>query len=94
METSPILLKVLQILAARYGMSCSLEELTQLVSPAVNSSIPFTDHLAFEKENQAILIDTLLLLHDQGLIFLNSDTDRSVITIKGLLKVHHTILSN
>lgn len=94
METSPILLKVLQILAARYGMSCSLEELTQLLSPTLNTSMPFTDHLAFEKENQAVIIDTLLLLHDEELIFLNTDTDRSVITIKGLLKVNHKILSN
>jgi hypothetical protein len=93
METSLIISKVLQILSAKYGMSCSLEELTQLTIPFVNS-IPFTDHMVSGKERQALILETLLLLNDQGLIFLNSDTDESVITIKGLLKINDKVLYN
>ncbi|MFD2943353.1 hypothetical protein [Flavobacterium notoginsengisoli] len=94
METSPITPKVLQILSARYGMSCSLEELSQLICPALNSSLSFERSKASEKQNQAVILETLILLHDQGFIFLDSDTDRSVITIKGLLKIHNRILCN
>ncbi|MCP2029895.1 hypothetical protein L1276_005089 [Flavobacterium sp. HSC-32F16] len=94
METSPILLKVLQILADRYASSCSLEELTKLITPVIKSSMSITDYLASEKENQASILDALVLLHDQGFIFLNSDTDQSVITIKGLIKINHYVLYN
>ncbi|SHL39131.1 hypothetical protein SAMN05444146_3693 [Flavobacterium johnsoniae] len=94
METSPVVLKVLQILAERYGTSCSLEELTRLVNQIVNTSMSFTDCLYVEKMHQSSVLDALLYLNDQGLIFLNSDTDRSVITIKGLMKVNHKVLCN
>ncbi|PBJ05626.1 hypothetical protein [Flavobacterium sp. ACN6] len=94
METPPIFLKVLQILADRYGMSCSLEELTRLTGPAASKNMHYMDQSAFEKESQASILDMLLVLNDQGLIFLNPDNDRSVITIKGLIKVHHKILCN
>lgn len=92
METSPVILKVLQTLADRYGKSCSLEELTSLVHLKVHSSI--TDRLYAAKKRQSFLLDALLYLDDQGFVFLNSDTDRSVITIKGLMKVNNKLLWN
>ena len=94
METSSIISKILQLLSVRYGISCSLEELTELVFNTTKSSNPSTNHLAHEKENQAVLLENLLMLNQQGLIFLDPDTDRSVITIKGLLKIHSRILCN
>ncbi|WP_289660253.1 hypothetical protein [Flavobacterium panacagri] len=94
METSPITLKILEILSARYGMSCPLEELSELIGPATNSSSASQSSTASEKEKQAVVLENLLLLHDQGFIFLDSGTDTSVITIKGLLKMHNRILCN
>lgn len=94
METSSITPKILQILSARYGMSCSLEDLIQLISPAANSSVSPGEIPVSEKEKQSVVLETLILLNDQGFIFLDSDTERSVITIKGLLKMHNRILCN
>ncbi|AWK06370.1 hypothetical protein HYN56_19920 [Flavobacterium crocinum] len=75
-------------------MSCSLEELTQLIIPNDGSSILSGEITATEKENQAAVLETLIQLDSQGLIFLDSDADRSVITTKGMLKVHNRILCN
>lgn len=94
METSPILLQVLQILAGGYGTSFSLEELTKLADSSIKSSNTYTGYLAAERANQALVLDVLLFLQKQGLIFLDFHTDYSVITIKGLLKIHPTVLSN
>lgn len=94
METSFIIPIILQLLSARYGISCSVEELTELVLNTARSSKPFGNHPVPEKEIQAILLETLLLLNEQGLVFLDPDTDRSVITVKGLLKTHNRILCN
>ncbi|GAA4134816.1 hypothetical protein [Flavobacterium chungbukense] len=94
METSSILSKILQLLASRYGTSCSLEELAELVHNSAGS-LKQSENLAEpEKEIQAQVLESLLQLNDQGLIFLDSDTDWSVITIKGLLKAHNRILCN
>lgn len=95
METLPIfLIRVLQILAGRYGMSCSLEELTSLLSPVFNTSGSFPQNITTEKENQARVLDALLVLNDNGHIFLDSSTENSSITIKGLIKVHDKIFCN
>lgn len=94
MEASSIILKILQLLSVRYGVSCSLEELTELVHNTASSSNPSGNHSEHEKENQAVLLENLLLLNEQGLIFLDPNTDRSVITIKGLLKTRNRILCN
>ncbi|MBW1656116.1 hypothetical protein K6T82_11175 [Flavobacterium sp. 17A] len=94
MGTSSIIQEILQILSVRYGMSCSLEELSQLIGPAVDTSKQTSSGNPAEKEKQALILETLILLHDRGLIFLDSATDRSVITIKGLLKIHNSILCN
>ncbi|QOG04518.1 hypothetical protein [Flavobacterium sp. MDT1-60] len=86
-------IKILQILADKYSMSYTLEELTKLVTSVSNVS-KFTDNIVTERKNQAKLLDSLILLDYDGYIFLNSDTNESLITIKGLIKINNKILWN
>lgn len=94
MECSSVFfIKILRILAGKYCKGSTLEELTALVAPASNVS-KFTDDIAAERENQAKLLDVLLLMNSEGYIFLNSDTDQSLITIKGLIEINNKIFWN
>lgn len=68
-------IKILDILAPRYTIGCTLEELASLASPVSNVS----DTAAAERENQAKLLDGLMWMNDQGYIFLNSDNEKSLI---------------
>lgn len=92
MEISSISKKILQILVGRYEAGCTLEELTTLLISSIDS--PFTDKSAVEKENHAKILEALIILNDKGLIFLNSNTDQSFITIKGLMEVNYKVLCN
>lgn len=74
-------------------MGCTFEELTKLVTSVPNVS-KFDDNIAFERENQAKLLDALVFMNSEGYIFLNSDTDQSLITIKGLIIINNKILWN
>lgn len=95
METlPPFFIKVLQVLASRYGSSCTLEELTSLLTPVFNSSKSFPDNFFNEKENQAKVLDALIRLNDGGYIFLNSNSDISLISIKGLIKLDNKAICN
>lgn len=95
METSPILfIKILQLLADRYGLSCTLEELTSLLTPVFNASNQSEDSTSLEKEKQATVLDALIRLDHQGYIFLNTLTDKSSISIKGLIELNNKILCN
>lgn len=94
METSSLLfITILHTLACRYGMSCSLEELTSL-SPVINVSKKFTNNMGSEMENQSKVLEALIVLNENGYIFLNSINDKSTITIKGLIKVDNKVLCN
>ena len=92
METLPILL--LQTLSGRYGMSYSLEELTTLIFPGLNISTTLKNHIVTEIENQSKIMEALLVLNDDGQIFLNPFTDKSAITIKGLMTVNNKVFCN
>ncbi|QGK74186.1 hypothetical protein [Flavobacterium sp. SLB02] len=95
METLPIfLIKILHLLADRYGMSCTLEELTSLLTTVFNAYTPVKDSLSDEKKNQAKVLDTLILLKNEGYIFLNSRSDESTISIKGLILVNNKVICN
>lgn len=95
METLPIfLVKVLQVLADRYGMNCTLEELTSLLTPIFNAATLFKDSISSEKENQARVLDALLFLNHHGYIFLDRNSDESTISIKGLIAVNSKIFCN
>ena len=94
MDTSLLFLtKILHTLAGRYGMCYTLEELTSILNPVLLVS-SLADKISTEKENQAKVLEALILLNDDGLIFLNSDTDKSSITIKGLIKANNTVFCN
>lgn len=94
METSAIIfIKILQILAGRYNMSFSLEEITQLITSVYN--VPeFTQDINAQRENQSKLLDVLIAMDYEGYIFLNSSTDESVITLKGLIKINNKVFWN
>ncbi|MDA6072463.1 hypothetical protein NJT12_22830 [Flavobacterium sp. AC] len=95
METLPIfLIKILQVLAERYGMSCTLEELTSLLTTVFNAYTPARDTISHEKEKQARVLDALLLLNNEGYIFLNSSSDESTISLKGLILVNNKVICN
>lgn len=95
METLPtFLVKILQMLADRYGMSCTLEELTSLLTPVFNTYTPVKDSLADENQKQARVLDALIFLNKEGYIFLNSSSDESIISIKGLILVNNKVICN
>ncbi|OXA85905.1 hypothetical protein B0A66_18800 [Flavobacterium hercynium] len=75
-------------------MSCALEELTSLLTPVFNARTPFKDSISNEKENQARVLDALLLLNNEGFIFLNSNSNQSTISIKGLIVLDNKIFCN
>lgn len=95
METLPtFLVKILQILADRYGMSCTLEELTSLLTPVFNTYTLLQNSIADERKKQARVLDALLLLDKEGYIFLSSSSDESTISIKGLILVNNKVIYN
>ena len=95
METLPLFyIKVLQVLAGKYGTNCTLEELTSLLDQACNITTVFPENLSNENKKQARLLDALIFLNDRGDIFLNPNTDSSSITIKGLIKIDSKIPCN
>lgn len=53
-----------------------------------------SEDISVERKNQSKLLDTLIYMDYEGYIFLNSDTDESVITIKGLIKINNKIFWN
>ena len=93
-KSSQFSTSILQILAARYYQSYTLDEIAMLINPVFNTSTIFKDQKYIERENQARIINELLLLNDEGYIFLNSKNDQSCITIKGLIKIKNIILFN
>ena len=95
MKTLPVIhTKVLEILAAKYSLSCTIEEMTSLLTPVIHTKTILTDNTSCEREKQAIVLDALLALNDESYIFLNSNTDNSSITIKGLIKINSKIFCN
>jgi len=87
-------IKVLQILAARYGAPCTLEEITSLLIPVMNAKKAFTGNMSSDQKKQATVLEALLVLNDKGLLILNPDTDTSSITIMGLIAVNSKVLCN
>lgn len=95
MEALPLFhIKVLQLLAGKYGSGCSLEEMTSSLAPLLNAQKVFTGSFAADRGFEAEVLDALIVLNDKGHIFLNSGTDKSTITIKGLIAVNSKVLCN
>lgn len=82
------------MLADRYGMSCTLEELTSLLTPVFNTYTLLQNSIADERKKQARVLDALLLLDKEGYIFLSSSSDESTISIKGLILVNNKVICN
>jgi hypothetical protein len=95
MDTSlDIFNKILGKLSCCYNKSCNLEELTQLVFPAYNRRDTAANRILIERKNQALILEALIILHDKGYVFFNSDEDHSYLTIKGIIKTGSKILCN
>ncbi|MFH7000927.1 hypothetical protein [Flavobacterium bizetiae] len=86
--------RILNKLAQSYPKDFTLEELATLLIPTYTILKTFTQNIAAQRENQAKLLDALILLDDQGYIVLNPLTEKSSITIKGLIKINSRILCN
>jgi hypothetical protein len=71
--------KILKILTLDHTKSYTLEELTSIIN--INSC-ELSDSKALEREIQALVLDTLIFLESDGLIFLDPLTDKSQIKIK------------
>lgn len=86
--------RILSKLAQRYGKDFTLKELAILLLPTYTILKTFTQNITAQKENQAKLLDALILLDYQGYIVLNPATEESSITIKGLIKINSRVLCN
>jgi hypothetical protein len=71
--------EILKILSQNHTKTYTLEELTANVFGSSSTSQ--------ERENQARILEALILLENEELIFLNSFTDESQINIKRYLKI-------
>lgn len=95
METSAVYCdRILSKLAQNYPRSFTLEELATLIMPVYNIRKTFTENVSTQRENQTKILDALIRLDNKGYIVLNGATDQSYITIKGLIKINNTVLSN
>lgn len=95
MPQLPILnIKILEILATRYGLNCTLEELTILLCPVMNATTLFNEKMSHSNEKQAKILEALIVLHDEGHLRLNTSNDNSSITIKGLIAISSKIFCN
>jgi len=86
--------KILSKLAQSYAKSFTLDELSALVIPSYNISKSFTENIAAQRENQAKILNALILLDDKGYIVLDPATEQSSITIKGLIKINNRVFCN
>ncbi|QSW89638.1 hypothetical protein J0383_02200 [Flavobacterium endoglycinae] len=86
--------RILSKLAESYLGSCTLQALAPLVIPPYNVLKTFSENISVQRENQAKILDALILLEDLGYIVLDQASDESCITAKGLIQINHRILSN
>ncbi|MFC0776847.1 hypothetical protein [Flavobacterium sp. HJSW_4] len=95
MDTMPALfIKILELLSARYSGSVSLEELAIRAGSNLNIKDLFGEHVSLENRNQAAVLEALMQMHNEGLVFLNCITDESFITLKGLLAIDSKVYCN
>lgn len=75
-------------------MGCTFDELISFLTPVINTLTAGKYDTSTENEKQARVLDALIALNDWGHIFLNSRTDKSFITIKGLIAVKNKDFCN
>lgn len=76
--------KILKILTQNHTKKFTLEELTTNV---INNSSVLLNNKPRELENQARVLDTIIMLESEGLIYLNSLTDESQINMRRYLNI-------
>ena len=95
METLPRFhIQVLQLLAGKDSSGCSLEEMTSFLAPLISAQKFFNGTNYSGREFEATVLEALIVLNDKGHIFLNSGTDKSFITIKGMMAINSKVLCN
>lgn len=77
--------KILNVLALNPKKSFTLEDLANLVIPSGGT---LEDSMLIDRTNQAQVLDALIMLDNQGFVVLDSDTDKSFISIKGLININ------
>lgn len=75
---------ILKILGHNKNKAHALEELTKTVFTTFTHQNTIIEDPLITRENEAKVLDALLYLQEKGLINLNSATDKSSITKKGL----------
>lgn len=95
METLPLFhIQVLQLLAGKYSSGSSLEEMSSFLAPLINAQKISSGAVSSGREFEATVLEALIVLNDKGHIFLNSGTDKSFITIKGMMAINSKVLCN
>lgn len=90
----PFIFDILNFLSQNYLKSYTLEQITQLIFPLDDLNNQPKAKINIERQNQAEVLEALVLLSNRGYIFLDTLTDESLISFKGLIKIKSTILSN
>ncbi|OXG03687.1 hypothetical protein BC749_10928 [Flavobacterium araucananum] len=84
--------KILSILAQNPQRDYTLEDLTNLFTPYFTELLQ--EDLSMEIINQAKVLEALIVLDCKGLIILDSDSDKSIISMKGLINITSTSFLN
>jgi hypothetical protein len=84
--------KILSIMAQNPERDYTLEDLTNLVIPYLAELLQ--EDLSMEIINQAKVLEALIVLDREGLIILDSDSDKSIISMKWLINITSTSFLN
>jgi hypothetical protein len=77
--------KILRIMAQNPEKNYTLEGLTNLVKPYSAESLQAV--LSVQIMNQAQVFEAFMILNTEGLIILDSDSDKSIISLSGLIHI-------
>lgn len=87
-----IFIKILNILSRNPQKSYDLEDLTSFVIPCLTES--HQQNLLIQRAYEAEVLDALIILDNHGFIIIDSVSDQSIISIKGLISVSSTTFLN
>lgn len=87
-----IFINILNILSRNPEKSYGLEDLTSFIRPYLAELHP--DNLWIQKGYQAEVLDALVILHNHGFIILDSESDQTTLSAKGLISISSTNFSN
>ncbi|TDO68070.1 hypothetical protein EV143_1222 [Flavobacterium chryseum] len=82
-----IYVEILNIFVQDHTRTYSLVELTDKVLPVLDIGYILTEKVAHQRANQAMVLDVLLLLDDEKIIVLDSNTDESFIHTQIFLRI-------